>query len=197
LKNKYDITLDHIYTLLSSEDEPLVSQKVVKNTENALILYAKTHALNPHLTTKMQILAKLQQLELQRKSFNPPTKTDFPDLTASPNIFQWHNYIKELTPPEKFENIYYQFLESNKKRDLIAVWVNEDIPEEVHDDCLESFLLLEGSCECEIWDAKGNNCTLRIFPGDVITFKLGEYHNLVNLSSTPLVGIVQRMKLAV
>jgi hypothetical protein len=41
-------------------------------------------------------------------------------------------------------------LEENEERELFVAWVKEFIPEEVHTDVLESFLILEGSCTCYI-----------------------------------------------
>jgi mannose-6-phosphate isomerase-like protein (cupin superfamily) len=196
LKIKYDISPDDIYKLLSSEQEPLVSKNDVSRTEEALIRFAQSCEQAPPLSLKAQILDRLKQLEEQKKSYSLSMAIDLPELTPTPNLIGWRHIIKDLQPPEKFRNIYFKILESNDKRDLMVVWIKEDIPDEVHHNFLESFLLVEGACTCEVWDDAGNFRTVRMFPGDVIAFRLGEYHNLINLMDTPVIGIVQRVKLA-
>jgi mannose-6-phosphate isomerase-like protein (cupin superfamily) len=74
--------------------------------------------------------------------------------------------------------------------------VKEMVDEEVHYDILESFVLLEGSCECHITNEKGETRIVRMGQGDYISMKLGETHDIVITSSKPAKAILEWRKLA-
>jgi mannose-6-phosphate isomerase-like protein (cupin superfamily) len=65
-----------------------------------------------------------------------------------------------------------------------------DYPDEVHDDLLECFIVLEGECECYIGDD-----VIHLGPGGFIDIPLYTHHD-VKVIKGPVLAIVQRLKVA-
>lgn len=116
-------------------------------------------------------------------------------LEETANWLDWQEATQGISPPEFFENIYLHPLESSEKRELFVIWVKEFVETEVHHDLLESFLILEGACECHITDEKGNTRIVRMGQGDFITMQLGETHDIRITSPEPAKAILQWKKL--
>ena len=125
--------------------------------------------------------------------------TELPDnlplLTSSSNWLEWKEVAEGIAPPEDYENIHLHTLESSENRELFIAWVKEYVPEEVHYDLLESFLILEGSCKCYITGEAGHTRTVRLGPGDFIAMQTGETHDIRITSEQPAKAILQWVKL--
>ncbi len=121
-----------------------------------------------------------------------------PLVRSGPNAnwLEWQAVLEGIEPPAEFDNIHLHTLESNDKRELFVAWVKEMVDEEVHHDILESFMLLEGSCECHITNEKGGTRIVRMSQGDFISMKLGETHDIVITSLKPAKAILEWRKVA-
>ena len=195
MKKKYDITKDDINNWLSNEAEE-APVELTDQSEEALIAYAKAHSLTPPSHLREKILGKMKLLKRQGKQPRRYDINNLPFLDKNSNWLEWEETVKEIEPPDDFENAHLHPLESNDKRELFIAWVKEYIEEEVHHDLLESFLLLEGTCECHITDEKGQARVVRMGQGDFITMQLGETHDIVITSKKPAKAILQWAKLA-
>jgi mannose-6-phosphate isomerase-like protein (cupin superfamily) len=142
------------------------------------------------------VLDKIRQLNVQKKQHQKLDVRNLPVLDESANLLDWQELTRDLHPPDEFEDIYMHTLEENDQRELFVAWVKEFIPEEVHHDLLESFLILEGSCTCYITGADGSQRTIRLGEGDFFTMQIGEHHDLQITSSKPAKAIIQWKKLA-
>jgi mannose-6-phosphate isomerase-like protein (cupin superfamily) len=117
-------------------------------------------------------------------------------LDESSNWMDWAELVKDIELPQDFEGVHLHTLESNDKRELFLAIVKEEVPEEVHHDLLESFILLKGTCTCQVHKSDGSIREVHMREGDYIGFKLGEHHDILITSSEPAVAILQWLKTA-
>lgn len=184
-----DFSNDNIRKWLQQEDE-MPSQEQLESLEDALIHFAQKHAVTPPAHLKNSILEKLKNLKHQFATRKTIQTDSLPRLTEHPNYFDWKEITADLTPPEGFA-IYMHPLEKSSRRDLFVVWTRVPIPEEVHHDLLESFLILEGTCECHIHDENGQKRIVMLGPGDLLSLEKGETHDIVITSAQPVKAILE------
>lgn len=196
LKKKYDIALDELKDLLSDREGYVPSAEEINETEEALLRYAKAHAKAPPATLRNKILGKITALQARSANHQKLDLGNLPMLDETSSWPDWEEAVQGIEPPGEFENIHLHSLESSEKRDLFVAWVKQEVPEEVHHDILESFLILEGSCECHITDEKGSTRIVRMGQGDFITMQVGETHDIVITSLKPVKAILQWRKIA-
>lgn len=164
-------------------------------TENSLAQFANAYAEKIPGDTGKKIFANLDMLMHMKKTFVTPVAGQYPWLDADSNILVWEELVKGIQPPADFENIHLHTLVSDDKRDLFIAWVKQEVPEEVHHDMNESFMLLEGSCNCNITNAKGESRKVHMREGDFIAFALGESHDILITTSRPVKAILQWAKI--
>lgn len=188
-----DISKSTIKEWLEEDSSPALQSS---QSEEDLIRFASAHAIEPPTHLKSKILGKIEQLNTSRKNLKKLDLNDPPVLDATSNWLDWQEAVKNIEPPENYEGIYLHPLVSSEKRDLFVAWVKEYIDEEVHHDLVESFILLEGTCECHITDAAGNARVVRMSAGDYITMSPGETHDVIITSLEPAKAILQWMKIS-
>ena len=196
MKNKYDISKEGLKILLTDETGKSPLHNELAQTEDALINFAKAHSKTPPEALREKLLGKIAALKAQKNNHQRFDLNNLPPINPSSNWLQWEATIAGISPPDDFENIHLHPLESNEKRELFVAWVKEYVEEEVHFDLLESFLILDGTCECHITDEKGKTRVVRMCQGDFITMQLGETHDIIVTSSKPAKAILEWKKLA-
>lgn len=195
MKKENDILKQEIADWLHDKGESPDAQ-LTNATETALIHWLEAHAMAPPVGVKDSIVSKLMQLTRQKKEQKTLDLAHLPLLDDQANWLEWQEAVAGIAPPDDYEDIHLHTLESNDQRELFVAWVKEFVPEEVHYDLIESFLLLEGSCECHITDRQGNTRIVRLGQGGFISMELGESHDIHITSSTPAKAILQWKKLA-
>ncbi len=106
----------------------------------------------------------------------------------------WHKALGELTPDLQEENFAIHLIKDTPDVQLHMVWLFHELVEDGHDrsDFQESFLILDGACECN-------------FGGRIVRFSAGDYfevppntsHIIRNITPNGCVrGLVQRKKVA-
>ncbi len=197
MNNNYDISLQSLSELLADESgNKALTVNDLAQTEDALLAFAQAHAVKPPLSMRDKILANMQKLKAQEDNRQPFTVDNLPILTAESNWLDWETAVKDIAPPVDFEDVHMHLLEDNDRRELNLVWVKQEVPEEVHHDVLESFILLEGTCECHITGEDGKLRVVRMREGDYIGFKIGEVHDIMITSAAPAKAILQWLKIA-
>jgi mannose-6-phosphate isomerase-like protein (cupin superfamily) len=121
---------------------------------------------------------------------NPPL------LSEDSNLYDWLLATKDMQPPADFENIYLKPIKKNEQVEMYVAWVSKMVDEEVHNDLLESFMLLEGTCTCHITDPQGNLKIVNMQAGDYITMQIGETHDVHITSEKPAKAVLQWLKIA-
>ena len=176
------------------QGEPIVDSDI-ELTEDALIRFAQEHAAPPSGSLRQNILAKLSRFNHANKNRSILDLNNLPLLNEDSNWLDWEEAIKGIMPPENFGELHLHPLDSNDERQLFIAWVRSFIDEEVHHDLIESFVLLEGSCECHITDPDGSTHVVRMGVGDFISMMPGQTHDVVITSPEPAKAILQWRKI--
>ena len=82
----------------------------------------------------------------------------------------------------------YITLDESADRQTALVWLEHEEPTETHTDCVERFLILEGTCEVTI----GKDVHVMV-PGNVITIPMFTDHSVLVTSPIPCKAILQRV----
>ena len=196
MKKIPNISLDFLQILITNGKGTAPTKADLENTEAALIAYAEIHAMQPPLSMRDKILSKIQKLDAQERNRQVLNLHKLPILTEQSNWLDWEAAVQNIEPPADYDNIHLHTLESNDTRELFVAWVKEVVPEEVHHDLLESFVLLEGTCACTIWTEDGTTRHVRMQAGDFIEMKIGENHDIYITSLQPVKAILQWLKVA-
>lgn len=191
-----DETKNLLHDLLFSEDGHWLSDSDIELAESGLIEYARAHSVNPPSELKQTIMNRLNKLQANKHNSQHIDLRSPPLLDEESNWQDWQRAVEHIEIPSDFENIHLHPLESNEQRELFLAWVKDYVPEEVHYDLIESILILEGSCECLITAEDGKQSKVRLGPGEFISMKIGETHDIKITSSIPAKAILQWKKLA-
>lgn len=196
MKKQNDINREEIGEWLFDTSVSPLDETSVTQTEDALILYAAAHSQEPPAHLRHAVLDKIRDLNTQKSTARKLDLNQLPLLDEQSSWLEWNEAVADIEVPADYEDIYMHTLESNEQRDLFVIWVKEFVPEEVHHDLLESFMILEGSCVCYITDKQGGIRTVRLGAGDFITMQLEETHDIHITSEQPAKAILQWYKLA-
>jgi mannose-6-phosphate isomerase-like protein (cupin superfamily) len=196
LKKHNDISQKAIGDWLSDSDGKAVPNDQIVEAELAILDFAKAHSVAPPSHLRDLVLTKIKDLKGQAKVRTKLQFDNLPMLSENSNWLDWQEVVEGIEPPAEFENIHLHTIEANEKRELFVAWVKEMVDKEVHTDLLESFLILEGSCECHISNEKGETRIVRLGQGDAITMQLGETHDIIITSLQPAKAILEWRKLA-
>ena len=196
MKNRFNITRGLLHDILKNDDVVKPSLKDIEQSEDTLIAYARIHAVAPPLSMRDKILGKIQKISDQQVNRHSFTLENAPLLTLESNWLDWVEAVKGINPPNDFEDVHLHTFRNDNVAEMHLAWVIEEVPEEVHHDVLESFILLEGTCECHILNEDGSQRTVRMREGDYISFKIGEIHDIQITSAEPAKAILQWLKIA-
>ncbi|MEP7268613.1 MAG: hypothetical protein ABI844_13375 [Saprospiraceae bacterium] len=196
MEDKSNFTPEKIKELLQDNSNHIISLEEIHQTEAALNRYAESYSVQPPRGLSDRILKKMSKLNSQSRHRHPFTLENLPMLTVDSNFLDWEDAVKEISPPQEFDDFYMHVLVSDATRDLMLGWSKHSIPEEVHYDLIESFIVLDGSCECHIWheDAPDTKRKVHMHTGDFLQLELGESHDILTTSPIPVKAILQRIK---
>ena len=167
--------------------------------ENALTLHpqllaemdAVENALQKYLTTntsqilKEKINSKIDFAEDERKRLK---NGEFYFINKYSDASLWRNSIDSLLPVQD-ESVFMKTLRDDEMGELYLIKTFDDVANEVHENELESFMVIEGTCSCYIGDKVYNLVT-----GDFIEIPLHTDHD-VKVTSPFVIAIMQRLKL--
>lgn len=94
---------------------------------------------------------------------------------------QWQRTVASIQPSREFNNLYVHALKAQDGVDQCIVWVKQNVKPEAHHNERESFLILEGECECRIGPE-----TVRLSAGDYVEIPLHVEHTVEVLSAKPV-----------
>lgn len=153
----------------------------------ALADYVLSEPILPSPELKSRVMMTLSQLG------EPPAfdLAALPLINAYSDVGQWQRTVASIPAPADYENIFSQVLHQDERVEQSLVWVQTLVDPEVHQEEYESFLLLEGRCECTVGDD-----LVQLSAGDYFAVPLGVKHSVRVLSDTPVKAILQLMKVA-
>lgn len=108
-------------------------------------------------------------------------------LSRFTNLSDLRKETEKLSVPEKNENITMVPFRNILGFEQFLVRVRHFVPEETHDDLLESFFILEGTCTCFL----GEN-QIMLEAGGFVEIPLNVPHSVTITSSEPVLAILQR-----
>ena len=117
----------------------------VESIESALRVYSH---VPPKQGSKAKVLATLSALSAQETI----------DLASPPLVHKHSNYrlwnaaLQGIAPQDGDQTLQYTLIADNQDVELTVIWLYEEVTEEPPpaDQFLESFLVLEGSCVCNL-----------------------------------------------
>ena len=186
---------DYCLDLLQKEDRDRLEQLAAAHPElqaeirahqQVLAGYASSFASEPPASLKNRILATLQNLEKEEQysAEMPPLLNRFSEKE------NWLRVVKPHLPEELEEDIFAKVLRNDSEVFQVILWVKTGYPDEVHHEVDESFMILEGECECYVEEN-----VIRLGPGDYFQVPLDMHHD-VRVTRGPVLAIVQRLKVA-
>lgn len=120
-------------------------QQEIELTEAALFAYADTP---PRPALKEQIMNTLHNLkqEEQIHLYDPPLINRYSDIN------KWNQVLVGIEPNLEYDGLKVHFLRETEELQLCVAWLQSDMIEEAHhrDEFQESFLILEGTCDCDL-----------------------------------------------
>ncbi len=180
---------------LSIEDAQIISNLAehdpdIKNELDQIISALESYPdkLTPNPKLKTKVLDFLSQ-HLHHEEIdlsNPPLLNKYSDVNS------WSKAVQNFSYHDDASNLQVENIFLSKNKELNLIWLQDEIIEDAHenDQFKESFLILEGACECD-------------FEGIIVRFKAGDYfevpsntkHTIRNISGPGLCvkGLVQRI----
>lgn len=157
---------------------PEVKQELTQ-IELAFEKFAATKAMAPNGHIKQRIL---NALDFTEPGF---TLDNLPATNKYSSYKSWLSVVKHLIPSQPFDDFFALPLRSNDKIEQTLVITKVNVPKEIHNDVIESFFILEGSCVCSV-----DNQTFNLSAGDFLEIPLHAEHDVV-LSSLHVIAILQ------
>lgn len=113
---------------------------------------------------------------------------ELPVLTKYSDKDSWLKMVKALLPTTLDQDLLVHVLRDDEEVFQSVLWTRVDYPDEVHDDLRESFMILEGECECYV-------------EGEIIRIGAGGYfdvpmhaHHYVKILTKEVLAVVQRRR---
>lgn len=153
----------------------------------ALNQYVSEECVTPSPALKSRVMMQLSQLG------KPPAfgLNALPLINAYSDADQWQRTVASIKAPDNYRNLFVHILRQDGEAEQFLVWVKQMINPEIHHDERESFLILEGRCECSI---EGGLVQLSV--GDYLAVPVDLEHTVRVISDTPVKAIIQRLKIA-
>ncbi|MFK7906487.1 MAG: cupin domain-containing protein [Chitinophagales bacterium] len=171
-------------------------QKELELVQQTLGNYADNHAMSPNLQLKNSVLYAIDELDFSEKAEKSAEEVisleNPPLIHKKSDVRQWQKLAESLQPITVVEGLPVHPLRLDDKVQLFVVWVDKKVDNESHETESESFLILEGTCVCNVggiqYDLKA---------GDFLGIPTYTEHTLKVTSNQPVKFIVQRVQLTV
>ena len=164
----------------------------IKNEIDAIIDTLKCQSeestqLNPSVTIKpllFSIIDYTERLKAGEAICEPPI------LNAHSKIIDYKEWLdrSDIFLPEDFNEFHAKIIGYTKEALTTITWIKSSAPDEVHENELERFLIIEGTCDITI-----DGTIHHLAAGDYMEIPLHVNHNLVVTSKIPCKVILQRV----
>lgn len=158
-------------------------RKEIKSIQAALNVYAAQAALWPGRELQDQIWSTLENLEKEKAH----DLNNLPLINKYTDYRQWKKMVRPLMPASLPDERIVEVLRHTPEVTQVLIISRTDVEDEVHVHEHESFIVLEGECECNI-----GGQAIRLGPGGYIEIPLHTHHHVKAL--TPyVIAIMQRI----
>ncbi len=201
VKEYIDSGIIELYLLeMTSDEENLDLKEAARNfpeiqeaidaAAKSLEEFGKANAVAPPAPLKAFLFGTIDYMERLESGEIPTSPPALSNTSAIDDFTPWLNR-EDMVLPLNAEDTFVKIIGADEKLTTAIVWAKTMLPAEVHDDELESFLVVEGRCEIDIDDQ-----THYLNPGDFLTIPLYADHVARITSEMPCKLIVQRAKVA-
>lgn len=139
--------------------------------EQSLEKLAEALAVIPPGRNKMRLLARLNEL---------------PVIDETTDHTDWLAAFMGLIPAQPADDLVFHPLTTRPELSQTLVYSRLSIPEETHDDLMESFFILEGTCTCTVSGVQHH-----LSPGGFLEIPLHVPHD-IRLTSPHVLAILQQ-----
>ncbi len=171
---------------LAAEKDPAIKNEILE-IELSLEMYAKANALVPNPIIKPFLLATIDYSSRIKDGEQPITIPLLNENSTPSDYEAWINRA-DMVLPDDFDSVFVKILSAIPKATTALVWIKEMAPQEVHENEIEKFLVLEGSCTITI-EAEVHH----LVPGDYLAIPLHKPHHVKITSQIPCKIILQRV----
>jgi hypothetical protein len=151
--------------------------------QEGLNKYLSAYSLTPPQGTKDKVLGTLENI-LREKQMD---LRKLPIINQYTNPKSWLDAVKPLLPAEIPAGHFMHVLTETETTLQVLVMTATDVEDEIHDNVYESFIILEGECECRIGTE-----VIRVKAGGYVQIPLHQHHDL-KIISDYVIGIMQRI----
>jgi mannose-6-phosphate isomerase-like protein (cupin superfamily) len=109
-----------------------------------------------------------------------------PVINEDTDYLDWLDALAHLLPAQPKDSIIFHPLTSTPELSQTLVFTRMSIPDETHEDLIESFFILEGNCTCIV-----GGQAYHLSPGDFLEIPLHVHHDIV-LTSPYVRAILQQ-----
>lgn len=164
-----------------------VLRKDVQEWQEVLFWLDRKAGVAPPATAKWEVMDALVELAKEEAASGKPKVLT--EASTAADYAPWLQ-MPEHQPPADFDNLFYIPIAQNEDGATIIVWIKGRglVPEEVHNDAIEKFLVLEGSCEISF-----NGERHELAAGDFLSIPLHFPHVVRVTSEINCKLIVQRI----
>ena len=180
---------------ITEDSLPLVEQAIIdhpelrneiQEIELCFAKYAQAHDVTPNPTEKpmlMAVLAYKLRLESGEALSNPPL------INSKSKISDYSEWLDNpvLQEPDAYDKMHGHIIGASEENKMLIVWLTDGAPPETHTDELETFLIVEGTCDITIGDDMHS-----LVPGDILSIPLHISHHVKVTSDTACKIILQR-----
>ncbi len=177
--------------LLNADEEA----EVLKNCALYPAIKRELDAIEHTIENMAIVQSVIPDDRLKQKILNTLGFADTIDLNNLPVVDayadhnSWFKAVEHLIPAEPFEDFFMDVLRQDDKAAQMLVVTKLHVPDETHDDFIESFFILKGQCVCTVGT---NKFTLNA--GDFLEVPLNTPHD-INITSPHVIAILQRIPL--
>ena len=166
---------------------PEIRQEIDAISE-ALENYAMANAIRPSRVVKPMLMATIDYSERIKNGEQVSFPPQLNENSKVKDYSEWINRSDLNVPISHREDIFVKIIGHTPAMTTAIVWIKNNAPREIHDQELESFLIIEGTCNIMVSD-KANH----LLPGDYFTIPLHKYHQVIVTSAIPCKAILQRI----
>jgi mannose-6-phosphate isomerase-like protein (cupin superfamily) len=164
-------------------DHPSIRKEIIA-CQQSVELYARSLDRPAPEALKENTLALIDNL-IREESIQT---NELPLLNKYSDSKNWLLKVRPLLPGKLEDDMFVHVLQDNEEVEQLLMWTRVDIPDEVHVLEKESFIVLEGECECYIDDK-----VIKLKAGEFIDIPMHAHHD-VKVVKGPVLAIVQRLK---
>jgi mannose-6-phosphate isomerase-like protein (cupin superfamily) len=171
----------------AAEKYPALKQQIEELEEGLKSAYS----MAPSGTLKQKIFDLIDTAD----SDDTISLSNLPFISRHSNVAAWQQAVQSIAEPEGAEELKMLPLLDDSKREMYVAWLYNLLEEDGHqtDDFVESFLIIEGSCECNV-----GGKMLYLQAGDYLEIPPSTRHSILPTTANGgcVKAIVQRKKAA-